>query len=255
MQSEIYKVKFLCKVLKVSRSGYYKHISKCKSNRDIENEVISDYIKKIFNNHKSRYGARRIKVVLLNDYGLTLSIKRIARLMRKMGLYAKGTSYNLKYKKNIPDIKTRNLVNQVFQTNNKNQVWFSDITYIITNEGNMYLSVFIDLYTRKIVGYSLKNHMKSSLVIESLLSALDKEKPSAGLIIHSDQGSQYLSFDFLKVIEDNNLISSHSNKGNPYDNALIESFFKSFKREVLPKRHFKTKSLAKMEILNYLEIY
>lgn len=182
----------MCKVLKVSRSGYYKHISKTKSKRDIENEILSDYIKKIFNEHKSRYGARRIKIVLLNDYQLIVSKKRITRLMRKMGLYAKGTNYNLKYKKHISDIKTRNLVNRIFETNKKNQVWFGDIKYILTNEGNMYLSIFIDLYTRKVVGYSLKNNMRTSLVIDSLLSAIDKEKPSDGLIVHSDQGSQYL---------------------------------------------------------------
>lgn len=172
-----------------------------------------------------------------------------------MGLYAKGTNYNLKYKKHISDIKTRNLVNQIFETNKKNQVWFGDITYILTNEGNMYLSIFIDLYTRKVVGYSLKNNMRTSLVIDSLLSAIDKEKPSDGLVVHSDQGSQYLSSDYIKVIRDNNFITSHSNKGNPYDNAVIESFFKTFKREVLPKRHFKTKTEAKLEILNYLETY
>ncbi|CCV65009.1 Transposase [Alteracholeplasma palmae J233] len=155
--------------------------------------------------------------------------------MRKAGLYAKGTNYNLKYKKHISDVKTRNLVNQVFETDKKNQVWFGDITYILTNEGNIYLSVFIDLYTRKIVGYSLSDNMKAIVVIDSLISATDKEKPNSGLIVHSDQGSQYLSYDFLKDIRDNNLISSHSNKGNSYLNSLIESFFKTFKREILPK--------------------
>ncbi|CCV63762.1 transposase (tra5), orfB [Alteracholeplasma palmae J233] len=194
----------MCKILKVSRSGYYKHISKTKSKRDIENEILTEYITKIFTNHKSRYGAKRLKVVLLNDHGLTLSVKRITRLMRKAGLYTKGTNYKLKYKKHISDVKTRNLVNQIFETDKKNQVWFGEITYILTNEGNMYLSVFIHLYTRKIVGYSLSDNMKASMVIDSLISAIAKKKPNSGLIVHSDQGSQYLSYDFLKVIRDNN---------------------------------------------------
>lgn len=99
-----------------------------------------------------------------------------------MDFYAKGTNYNLKYIKHILDIKTRNLVNQVFKTDKKNQIWFGDITYILTNEGNMYLSVFIDLYIRKIVGYSLRNNMKASLVIDSLISAIDKKKPIMDLL-------------------------------------------------------------------------
>ena len=245
----------MCKLLGVSRSGYYAYASRPKSKSAIENEVISDYIKLIFNEHYGRYGCRRIKNALFNNYGLVLSRKRITRLMRSMGLYARGSNYKYKYKKSRNNLATINLINQVFIAEQKNKVWFGDITYIITAEGNLYLSVFIDLYTRKIVGYSLKSHMRTSLVIDTINMAITNEKPEPGLIIHTDQGTQYLSHDFLTLAKNNNFITSNSNKGNPYDNALVESFFKTFKREVLPKRYYKTKSEAKLEVLNYVEVY
>lgn len=245
----------MCKLLGVSRSGYYAYASRPKSKSAIENEVISDYIKLIFNEHYGRYGCRRIKSALFNNYGLVLSRKRITRLMRSMGLYARGSNYKYKYKKSRNNLSTINLINQVFIAEQKNKVWFGDITYIITAEGNLYLSVFIDLYTRKIVGYSLKSHMRTSLVIDTINMAITNEKPEPGLIIHTDQGTQYLSHDFLTLAKNNNFITSNSNKGNPYDNALVESFFKTFKREVLPKRYYKTKSEAKLEVLNYVEVY
>ncbi|NLK12578.1 MAG: IS3 family transposase, partial [Candidatus Phytoplasma sp.] len=159
-----YNINFMCKLLGVSRSGYYAYASRPKSKSAIENEVISDYIKLIFNEHYGRYGCRRIKNALFNNYGLVLSRKRITRLMRAMGLYARGSNYKYKYKKAKNNLATINLINQVFIAEQKNKVWFGDITYIITAEGNLYLSVFIDLYTRKIVGYSLKSHMRTSLV-------------------------------------------------------------------------------------------
>lgn len=156
-----------------------------------------------------------------------------------MGLYARGSNYKYKYKKSRNNLATINLINQVFIAEQKNKVWFGDITYIITAEGNLYLSVFIDLYTRKIVGYSLKSHMKTSLVIDTLNMAITNNGTSI----------------FLTLAKNNNFITSNSNEGNPYDNALVESFFKTFKREVLPKRYYKTKSEAKLEVLNYVEVY
>jgi len=172
-----------------------------------------------------------------------------------MGLYAKGSNYRYKYFKSRFVNPTRNVINQEFSTTGKNKIWFGDITHIRTHEGNLYLSVFIDLFTRKIVGYSLKSHMRESLVLESLQTAIKKERPKAGLIIHTDQGSQYTSHNFVNLIIENNFVRSNSNRGNPYDNALMESFFKTFKREVLPKRDYKNKKYAKLDIINFLEVY
>lgn|SRR5690554_12733 len=245
----------MCKLLKVSRSGYYAFLNRPKSKLTIENEVLSEYIKLIFTQHHSRYGCRRIKNVLFTSYNLIVSRKRITRLMRIMGLYAKGTTYKHKYKKNKNNLATSNLVDQVFTSERKNAIWFGDITYITTAEGNLYLSIFIDLFTRKIVGYSIKDHMRTSLVIDTINMAISNENPEPGLIVHTDQGSQYLSHDFLSLLNNNRFIPSNSNKGNPYDNAVVESFFKTFKREVLPKRYYKTKSEAILEVINYVEVY
>ena len=224
------------------------------SARELENETLKDLILEIFNEHKGRYGARRIKFCLQNK-GLIISKNRITRLIRQMGLYPKGYRYKIKYQKNKAILETRNLINQEFNSSKKNRVWFGDITYIQTCEGNLYLSVFLDLYTRKIVGYKLDSNMRNPLVIDSLMEAIHNEKPKLGLIVHTDQGSQYTSHDYISTLKNHNIIQSFSNKGNPYDNALMESFFKTFKREVLPNRMFKTKKEARLKILNYLAIY
>ncbi|CDR30925.1 Integrase core domain [Acholeplasma oculi] len=122
-------------------------------------------------------------------------------------------------------------------------------------EGNLYLSIFIDLYTRKIVGYSLDKHIRTSLITQNLERDIKYENPKEGLIVHTYQGTQYMSHDYLHVITNNHFINSYSDKGNQYDNAVIESFFKSFKREVLLKKYFKTKALTKLEILNNIKVY
>ncbi|RSU08847.1 hypothetical protein CBF27_13955 [Vagococcus acidifermentans] len=149
----------------------------------------------------------------------------------------------------------KNLINQAFNITEKNNVWYGDITYIPTNEGMLYISAFIDAYTRKCVGYCIDSHMRDSLVIQSLENALVREKPDAGLIVHSDQGSQYTGHRFYEFTKAIGIQLSHSRKGNPYDNAVMESFLKSFKREVLDEKQFKTKQAAVTECLVYLETY
>jgi len=244
----------MCKILNVARSGYYKYIKRKTTAREVENQVLMKYIQDIFIEHKSRYGSGRIRSCLRN-MGMLTSKKRVTKLMRAQGLYAKGARYKYKYHKKDFVLPTRNLIDQNFNTIKKNSVWFGDITYIQTYEGTLYLSVFLDLFTRRVVGYALNEHMKDTMVIDSLEMAIKKERPNKGLIVHTDQGTQYTSHDFIQILEYNGFIRSNSNKGNPYDNALMESFFKTFKREVLPKQRYKTKKEARLEILNYLEVY
>lgn len=163
--------------------------------------------------------------------------------------------YSYKHGKHQQKYKSPNLVNQEFQAQRKNQLWFGDITYIATQEGFLYLSVFLDTYTRKCVGFSIAEHMRNELVIRSLEEAIQKEQPKSNVIIHSDQGAQYTSSDFLEYIHEHQFITSNSRKGNPYDNAVMESFFKSLKREVLNRYAFKSKAEAKIHLLEYLEQY
>ena len=246
-------VKTSCQYLGVSRSGYYKHLNHLPSNLELENEVLRDMVREIFLEHKGRYGGRRIQFMLKNKYQLQVSRRRIGRLLHKQGLYPRGM--RRKYRKSISSIMHPNLVNQDFQAKKSNQIWFGDITYIPTQEGTLYCSVYIDCYTRKLVGYSIKTHMRDSLVIESLEAAIEKENPKPGLIIHTDCGSQYTGYRFYEAINQNCCVHSHSRKGNPYDNALMESFYRSFKREVFPDKRYQTRAQALLETLDYLESY
>ena len=132
-------------------------------------------------------------------------------------------------------------MNKDFKANCKNQIWFGDITYIPTQEGMIYCSVFIDCFTRKIVVYSIRSHMRETMVIESLEMAIIKENPKAGLIIHSNNGSQYTGYRFYEVIQHYHFTHSCSRKGNPYNNTIMESFYKSFKREVMPIKQYKAR--------------
>ena len=220
----------------------------------IEDEQLTQKICTVFNDHKRRYGAKRIKKCLAHDE-LCVSRRRITRLMRENGLVAKGCRYHYRKYNTTHQNERPNLINQVFKTKAKNKIWFGDITYIPTSEGTLYLSVFIDLFTRKCIGYSLRDHMKETMVIDSLLDAIEKEKPQSGLIVHTDQGAQYTGSAFRELLQKHHFIQSNSRKGNPYDNAVMESFYKTFKREVLEIKQFKTKAQAKIEILSYVSNY
>ena len=240
--------------MQVSRSGYYVHLNKQITVREIEDEVLSEKILEDFQEHRGRYGSGRIKKCLERE-NIQVSRRIIVRLMRKQGLYPKGFPHRYKYGKRAQKQIYPNVVNQEFNIGKKNQIWFGDISYIPTKEGMLYLSVFIDGYSRKCIGYALRDHMRENIVIESLQQAIAKEKPHAGLIIHSDQGSQYTGSTYIEFLQAHRFTISHSRPGTPYDNAMMESFYKSFKREVLNKRAFSSKAQATIEILHYLEIY
>ncbi|EOO65535.1 hypothetical protein IKE_03438 [Bacillus cereus VD196] len=173
-----------------------------------------------------------------------------------MKLYAKGSRYRYKrYNKKAPSIERPNLLNQVFQTDQRNKIWVGDITYIPTQKGTLYLAVFVDMYSRKVIGWSMSTRMKDSLVIDAFLQGYKKEHPKKGLIIHTDQGSQYTSGNFQTTLKKYGAVSSVSRKGNPYNNALMESFYKTIKRELIQGAKFKTPEQARKEIFKYIELY
>jgi len=250
-----YNIKKACKTLNISRSGFYEYLHRKRSNRSIENEVLSGHIKRIFEEHKGRYGAIRIAKSLENE-GLTVNHKRVSRLMRTMGLYAKGTRFHYRrYHKTINNVERPNLLEQVFEAEGKNQIWLGDITYIHTKRGYLYLAVFLDVYSRKVVGWSMERHIKEELVIQAFLQAHGREKPNKGLIVHTDQGSQYTSGNFRSVLKTHGAVHSNSRKGNPYDNAVMESFYRTLKRELVRGANFETPEQAQKEIFQYIELY
>lgn len=176
--------------------------------------------------------------------------------MREMNLMAKGArKHYVNYAKKVPTSNSPNLLEQQFTTTKKNKVWVGDITYIPTNEGTLYLSTFIDLFTRKVVGWSMSSRIKESIAIDAFLQAYGREQPQSGLVIHTDQGSQYTSYNFRAVIKDHGCILSNSRRGNPYDNAVMESFFKTIKRELINDSKYLNREQAQQDIFKYIEMY
>jgi len=250
-----YNIKKACKALNISRSGFYEYLQRKPSARSLENEVLCQNIKRIFEEHKGRYGSVRIAKSLKKE-GVFANHKRVGRLMRAMGLYAKGTRYRYKhYHQSTNNQERPNLLNQVFNAESKNKIWAGDITYIYTKRGYLYLAAFVDLYSRRVVGWSMERRMKESLVIQAFLQAYGREQPKEGLIVHTDQGSQYTGGNFQSVLKAYGVTHSNSRKGNPYDNAMMESFYRTLKRELVQGANFETPEQAKKEIFQYIELY
>lgn len=221
----------------------------------LENEVLSNEIRKIFEEHKGRYGSLRITKVL-QQKGITANRKRVSKLMRNMMLIPKGTRYRYKrYNLGSSSTERPNLLNQSFHTDKKNKIWVGDITYISTKKGVLYLAVFIDIYSRKVSGWSMSRKMKDTLVMDAFMQAYGKEHPEKGLIVHTDQGSQFTGANFQMLLRQHGAVSSVSRKGNPYDNALMESFYRTIKRELIRDANFETPEQAQQEIFKYIELY
>jgi putative transposase len=215
----------------------------------LENDVLST------EEHKGRYGSIRISKAL-GQKGIIANRKRVSRLMRNMMLLPKGTRYRYKhYNKESSSIERPNLLNQLFRTDDKNKIWVGDITYVPTRKGVLYLAVFLDIYSRKVSGWSMGRKMKDTLVMDAFMQAYGREHPKEGLIVHTDQGSQFTSSNFQALLRTHGAVSSVSRKGNPYDNALMESFYRTIKRELIQDAKYETPEQAQQEIFKYIELY
>lgn len=245
----------MCKVFKVNRASYYHWVSSGSIIKKVDEELNS-LVESIFIEGKNTYGARRVKDRLLLYYGLIVSRKRISNIMKELNLKVK---IKRKYKNttdsnhNLPIAP--NILNQDFYASYPNQKYVGDITYISTGEGWLYLATVIDLYSRKVVGWSMDDTMKVSLVNDALNMALRHRTPKEGLIWHTDRGSQYASYAHKDLLKQYGIIQSMSRKGNCWDNAVAESFFKSLKNELVYQRYFYTKKQAKLEVFKYIELF
>ena len=245
----------MCKVLSVGRSGYYHWLHALPSTRELENKKIAVLIKLIFTNNRGTYGTRRIKKALIKE-GLIVSRRRIARIMKEENLfYKKKRKFKLTTdsKHNLP--VSPNLLNREFAAEQPNKCFVGDITYVWTEEGWLYLSVVIDLFSRQVVGWSMDKNMKAKLVNDALLMAIWKRKPGKGLIWHTDRGSQYASYSHRDLLITHGIIQSMSGKGDCWDNAVAESFFHTLKVELIHDRRFKTRAEAKIVIFEYIEVF
>ncbi len=245
----------MCQVLKVSRSGYYHWVKYPKSTRKIEDADLIQKINTIYYKNRKTYGSPRIHQVLLKE-GCNVSKKRVERLMKKAGIHAVTKK---KYRvttdsKHAHQIAVNHL-NRNLKVDKPNKFWVADITYIFTQEGWLYLSTIMDLYFRKIVGWSMKNRITKDLVIEALNMAIKQRKPGRDLLLHSDRGSQYASYCYQVLLSKKGIRCSMSRKGNCWDNAVMESFYRTLKVELIYLNKHKTRMEAKRDIFEYIEIF
>jgi transposase InsO family protein len=250
-----FPVEAMCRVLGVSRSGYYDWLSRSPSARAQEDERLKVAIRVAHRRTRESYGARRLQPELAAD-GFVVGRDRIERLRKAMGLRCKQ-KHKFKATTNsehgLP--VAENLLEQRFTATHPNQVWVTDITYIPTGEGWLYLSGIKDLHTCEIVGYALGERMTQELVGQALFRAVQAKRPPVGLIHHSDRGSQYCAHEYRELLDQFGMQASMSGKGNCYDNAPMESFWGSLKSELVHHRRYATRSQAQASIREYIEIF
>jgi putative transposase len=251
-----YPVSALCKVLKVSRSGYYDWKDRLPSRRSREDLALTAKIHEIHERSRKTYGSPRVHAEL-RAMGVRCGRKRVARLMRKAGL--KGCLRGRRRKRTTRRVGSAtpaaDLVCRDFTTVGPNRLWVADITYVTTNEGFMYLAFVLDAYSRKLVGWAMESHLRTELVVDALQMALWRRRPSAGLIHHSDQGVQYTSLSFGKKLEEADLVPSMGRVGSAYDNSMAESFVATLKTELLYRGRWPTREAVKIAIFEYLEAF
>lgn len=244
----------MANVFKVSRSGYYKFINNKPGKRMLNRMKLREEVCSIFESHKGRYGSPRITAELKDrDYvcsrRMVTNIMKQANLVPKAKVKKKQTTDSNHSKDTAP-----NILKDVSVTT-PNQAWVSDITYVRTQEGWLYLAVILDLFTRKVVGWATSDRMKTELITKALWRSVKNALPTTKVIFHSDRGSQYASRDFRYVLNQHGFIQSMSAKGYCYDNAYAESFFHTIKVELIHSEIYKTRSQAHASIFEYIELY
>jgi putative transposase len=251
---ETFAVRNLCRMMRVHRSGYYAWIKQPKSARQKDDERLLGLIKQFWIESGCVYGYRKIYDDL-REVGETCGPNRVSRLMKQAGLKAQVGYNKPRYKGGKPAVLAENHLNQDFDVQQPNKAWVTDITYIRTYEGWLYLAVVIDLFSRQVVGWSMQPKMHVDLVLKALLMAVWRRKPKTEVLVHSDQGSQYTSSDWQHFVKSHNLVCSMSRRGNCHDNAVAESFFQLLKRERIKRKIYKDRESARQDVFNYIEMF
>ena len=250
-----FPVRRMCNELDVSPSGYYAWRERPASAREMANQELYTKIKAVYNDNHGVYGSPRIYREL-RDQGVSCSENRIARLMRLRGLRAKQFKrFRSTTKRNPAHPVAPNLLKRHFVAERPNQKWLSDITYIPTREGWLYLAAVLDLYTRRIVGWAMSDRMTSALTVSALKMALRQCQPTSGLLHHSDQGSQYTDRNYQALLKNHGVQVSMNSVGSWYDNAPMESFFGTLKSELVHHRVYHTRDEARTDLFFYLEAF
>ena len=250
-----YPLRMLCRVLGVSASGFHASQSRGPSRRAQQEARLEIEIRAAHQRTRQTYGPERLQRDLA-AHGMLVGVHRIKRLRRKLGLRCKQRrkfKVTTDSRHSLP--VAENLLEQRFQAGSPSRAWLSDITYVPTDEGWLYLVGHKDLCSRKIVGYAMGERMSRNLVMESLLRAVEATQPPAGLVHHSDRGSQYCSLEYRRLLDRLGMKASMSGTGNCYDNAPMESFWATLKTELIFHRHFATRKQAIREITEYIEVF
>lgn len=249
-----FRVTAICRMLRVHRSGFYAWCNRPISARSYDNERLVDLMRNAYDESSGSYGSPRI-CKDLREAGERYSENRVARLMREHSIRGHRRYRKLYSHSTRPSLLTPNRLEQQFLAQEPDVVWVTDITYIATSEGWLYLAVVIDLYSRLVVGWSMNSEMTTDLVLQALLCTLWRRKPKHKVLIHSDQGSQFNSDTWLRFCRDHNIERSMSRRGNCYDNAVAESFFSSLKKERIRNKVYLSRGQARADIFDYIEVF
>jgi transposase InsO family protein len=251
----MFSVLEMCRVLEVSRSGYYRWLKRKPSQREIDNKRLDAEIREIYDGSKGRYGSPKITEEL-QDRGRRVSKNRVARRMREAGLRSKiRRKYRVTTDSKHHFPVAPNLLERNFTTKAPDKVWVSDITYLATRTGWLYLTVIIDLFSRMVVGWALSSSLSHEMVVTALKRAIRSRRPGEGLIFHSDRGVQYACADFRKELGKHRFVQSMSRKGDCWDNAVAESFFGIMKTELVYHEQYKDHQDTLHSIFEYIEAF
>ena len=247
----------MCRLLSVSRSGFYHWLDRPPSARARQDERLKDLIHNAWEGSGRIYGSPRVWAELRAEHGVRCSRKRVERLMRELGIRGRGRGGRRRsltrrdpLRPLAPDLVKRN-----FKALRPDEIWLADISYIKTAEGWLYLSAILDLYSRRIVGWSMREDLESGIVIDALAMAIRNRRPGVGLIHHSDRGSQYTSLAFGDELEASGLVASMGSGGAALDNAPTESFFATLKSELIDGTVYPTRDLARTAVFSYIEMF
>ena len=254
-QQTEFRIQPMCRVLQVSRSGYYDYLNRPPSEHSIEDDKLRPQIRAAFEKGRKNYGTRRIKKALGKEENI-VSRRRIGRLMAEEDLKVQTKrKFKVTTDSNHNKPIASNLLNREFTVTKPDSIYVGDITYIRTREGWLYLATVIDLFSRAVVGWSMSSRMTADLVNNAILMAIWKRKPDKGLIFHSDRGSQYASDAYRETLKTHGIKASMSKKGDCWDNAVAESFFHTLKIELVHHCNFETREEARVKLFEYIEVF
>ena len=253
-QSKQFHVKAMCKVMKVSASGYYQWAASAERD-DAKEEALCQKVLKIFKDSGDSYGSRRICRTMRKEC-IHCSRRRICKIMKKLGIAPKRQRrFRITTDSNHGFHIYPNLLMRNFHVDAANKVWVSDLTYIWTDEGWLFLATVIDLYSRRVVGWSMSKSLESRIAQDALDMAVRSRHPKEGLIHHSDRGVQYACKAYQEMLKKHGMVCSMSKKGDPWDNSVAESFFCTLKKELVYRKKFATREQSRREIFNFIEVF